>query len=82
MPRLDEERLRELDPRFWARLLVLIAIAAYVIAFVIENNKKVHLHFVLFTANVSLIWVILLSIALGVVGGAIFRQLNRRRRRQ
>jgi uncharacterized integral membrane protein len=81
MPRLDEERLRELEPRFWARLLALVAIAAYVLAFVLENRKTVHLHFVLFTATVSLIWVILLSLALGVVGGAIFRQLYRRRRR-
>ena len=80
--RIDEERVRELEPRFWAKLLALIAIAAYVIAFVLENRKQVHLHFVLFTATVSLIWLILLSLAIGFFGGAILRQLYRRRRRQ
>ena len=79
--RIDEERLREWQPRFWARLLALVAIAAYVLAFVLENRKKVHLHFVLFTATVSLIWLILLSVAIGFVGGAILRQLYRRRHR-
>lgn len=79
--RLDEQRIREWEPRFWARLLALIAIAAYVLAFVLENRKKVHLHFVLFTATVSLIWLILLSLAIGFAGGALLKQLYRRRRR-
>jgi uncharacterized integral membrane protein len=84
MPRLgriDEQTIREWEPRFWARLLVLVAIAAYVLAFVLENRKAVHLHFVLFTARVSLIWLILLSLAIGLAGGAILSQLYRRRRR-
>jgi uncharacterized integral membrane protein len=81
MPRIDEERIREWEPRFWARLLALVAIAAYVLAFVLENRKKVHLHFVLFTATVSLIWLILLSLAIGFAGGALLKQLYRRRRR-
>ena len=85
MPRLrdlSEERIREWQPRFWAKLLVLLAIAVYVIAFILENRKKVDLHFVFFTATVSLIWLILFSIAIGVVGGALLSQLNRRRRRE
>lgn len=79
--RSREERLRDLQPRFWARLLALIAIGIYVIAFVLENRKQVHLHFVLLTAKVSLIWLILLSFVIGIVAGALLRQLNRRRRR-
>jgi len=79
---LSEERIREWQPRFWAKLLVLLAIAVYVIAFILENRKKVDLHFVFFTATVSLIWLILFSIAIGVVGGALLSQLNRRRRRE
>ena len=78
--RFSEERLREWQPRFWARLLGLVAIAAYVIAFILENRKDVHLHFVLFTATVSLIWLILLILAIGVLGGALLSQLHRRRR--
>jgi uncharacterized integral membrane protein len=75
------ERVREWQPRFWLRLLGLVLIAAYAIAFVLENRKHVSLHFVLFTAKVSLIWLILLSLAIGAVGGALLRQLYRRRRR-
>jgi NhaP-type Na+/H+ or K+/H+ antiporter len=53
-----------------------------VIAFILENRKHVHLHFVLFTATVSQIWLILFSIAIGVIAGALLAQLHRRRRRQ
>lgn len=84
MPRLrglSEEQLREWQPRFWAKLIGLLAIAIYVIAFVLENRRKVHLHFVLFTATVSLIWLILLSLGIGLVGGALLSQLYRRRSR-
>ena len=79
--RFSEERLREWQPRFWAKLLGLVALALYVLAFILENRKDVHLHFVLFTATVSLIWLILLSVAIGIVAGALLGQLNRRRRR-
>jgi uncharacterized integral membrane protein len=78
---LSEEQIRELQPRFWAKLIGLVVIACYVIAFVLENRKKVHLHFVLFTATVSLIWLILLILAIGILGGALLSQLYRRRSR-
>ena len=55
---------------------------AYGIAFVLENNKHVHVHFVLGTAHVSLIWVVLLSVALGLLLGVLISQLYRRRRRR
>ena len=83
MPRLgriDEEQIRQWQPRLWAKLLLLVAVGAYLIAFVIENSKKVHLHFVLFTSTVSLIWLILLSVAIGIIGGVLLSQLYRRRR--
>ncbi len=85
MPRfggLSEDQVREWQPRFWAKLLGLMAIAIYVIAFILENRKKVHLHFVFFTATLSLIWLILFSIAIGLVAGALLAQLYRRRRGQ
>ena len=40
-----------------------------------------HVHFVFFTASVSLIWLILLAIGLGIVAGMLLSQLYRRRRR-
>jgi uncharacterized integral membrane protein len=84
MPRFrkpTEEEIREWHPRFWAKLIGLVVIAAYVLAFVLENRKHVHVHFVLFTAKVSLIWLILLIVAIGVIGGALLSHLSRRHRR-
>ena len=79
--RLNAENIEEFQPRLWARLLALGLIGAYVIAFVLENRKHVHLHFVLATASVSLIWLILLSLALGLLVGMLLSQLYRRRHR-
>jgi uncharacterized integral membrane protein len=79
--RLTEEQIRDWQPRFWAKLIGLVLIACYVIAFIIENHKNVHLHFVVFTARVSQIWLILLSLGIGVLAGALLGQLSRRRRR-
>jgi uncharacterized integral membrane protein len=84
MPRFrkpSDEQIREWQPRFWAKLIGLVVIATYVIAFIIENHKNVHLHFVLFTAKVSQIWLILLSLVIGALGGALLRQVHRRRSR-
>ncbi len=64
------------------KLIVLIALVAYLIAFVLENRKQVSVHFVVANSRVSLIWLILLSIAIGAVGTAVISQLNRRRRRR
>ena len=82
-PRIDTKELNEnWQPKLYLRLLVLVLLAAYVIAFVIENKKSVHLHFVFATASVSLVWLILLSLAIGLVGGILLAQLERRRRRR
>ena len=64
------------------KLLVLIAIAAYAVAFVLENHKQVKVRFVFASARVSLIWVILLSLALGLIGGRLLPRLYGRRRRR
>jgi uncharacterized integral membrane protein len=81
--RLDTDQLQEnWQPKLWLRLIVLGLLVAYVIAFVLENRKSVHVHFVLATASVSLIWVILLSLALGLLVGILAAQLDRRRRRR
>jgi uncharacterized integral membrane protein len=76
-----EEQVREWQPRFWAKLIALVLISAYAIAFIIENHKNVHLHFVLFTAKVSQIWLIVLSLVIGALAGALLRQVHRRRGR-
>ena len=82
-PHVDTEELQEnWQPKLYARLLALIAIGAYAIAFVLENRKHVSVHFVFATARVSLVWLVLVSLALGVTGGILLAQLERRRRRR
>jgi uncharacterized integral membrane protein len=78
--KLDAQELQEWQPRLYAVLIGLVLLLAYVIAFVLENRKAVPLHFVLFTAHVSLIWLILLMLGIGVAGGVLLSQLYRRRR--
>ena len=80
--RRPAEEPREAPSGLPANLLLLAATIAYATAFVLENRKQVSVHFVFATARVSLIWVILLSIALGVLGRALLSQLRRRRRRR
>jgi len=76
--RLDEDW----QPRLYGRLVVLGLLIAYVVAFIFENTKHVAVHFVLFTTHVSIVWLILLNLALGAVGGILLAQLERRRRRR
>ena len=82
-PSIDTGELQEnWQPKLYARLAAIILLAAYAIAFVLENRKAVSLHFVFATANVSLVWLILLSLAVGFVVGILLSQLERRRRRR
>ena len=82
-PSIDTKELQEnWQPKLYARLVAIILLAAYAIAFVLENRKAVSVHFVLATANVSLVWLILLSLAVGFVVGILLSQLERRRRRR
>jgi uncharacterized integral membrane protein len=82
-PSIDTDKLQEnWQPKLYARLIALVLLAAYAVAFVLENKKSVHLHFVFVTANVSLVWLILLSLAVGFVVGILLSQLERRRRRR
>src|SRR5207247_5865657 len=69
------------DSGLYAKLILLLALVAYLIAFVLENRRQVSVHFVFASSRVSLIWLILFSIAIGALGGAVISQLHRRRRR-
>jgi uncharacterized integral membrane protein len=81
-PEARDAPLREWQPRLYLIILTLGLLIAYGIAFVLENNKHLNLHFVFATARVSLIWLILLSVALGMLLGVLLPQLYRRRRRR
>src|SRR4029453_2924351 len=73
---------RQWQPRLYVAIVLLALLIAYSIAFVLENDKQISVHFVLATARTSLIWVILLSVAIGLLLGVLFSQLPRRRRRR
>lgn len=79
---IDAETRETFQPRLWLTVVGLVLIGAYIVAFIAENNKKVTVHFVLFSAHTSVIWVILLTLTIGVVGGLLLSQLVRRRSRK
>jgi uncharacterized integral membrane protein len=74
-----EEFSRDWQPRLWLRLAALILIGAYVVAFVVANDEDASVDFVFGAATTSLIWVILLSLLAGLVGGVLVSQLAARR---
>ena len=79
---LDPETRETFQPRLWLTVIGLVLIGAYVVAFIAENNKRVTVHFVLVSARTSVIWVILLTLTIGLVGGLLLSQLVRRRGRK
>jgi uncharacterized integral membrane protein len=68
------------DPRrrFYARLIVFLLLVGYAIAFVLGNSKSVRVSFVFAHAYVSLIWLILLALAVGLLCGLLLPRLERR----
>ena len=77
--RLESADLQEWQPRLYLVLIGLGLLLAYAIAFVVQNDERVRVDFVLASADVSLIWVILLSLAIGILVGVLLSQLYRRR---
>ncbi len=70
---------RNWQPRLWISLALLILIVAYLIAFVVGNNEQTQVDFVFGQAETSLIWVILISLLGGLLGGVLLSQIHRRR---
>ena len=82
-PRIDTSEVSDRwQPRLYVRLIVLGLLVAWAIAFILENRTQVNIHFVFATARVSLVWVILLALGVGLLGGILLAQLERRRRRR
>jgi uncharacterized integral membrane protein len=78
--RLEETR-QTYQPGLWSRLIAIAAIGLYALLFVVLNTRGVKVSFVFVSTRVSLIWVILLSLGVGVVLGVLLSQLHRRRQR-
>ena len=77
-----DEFHRSWQPRLWFTLGLLILIGAYLVAFVVGNDEEASVDFVFAEARTSLIWVILLSLLAGLLGGVLLSQLQWRRQRR
>jgi uncharacterized integral membrane protein len=68
--------------RFWLKVAALLFAVGYSVAFVVGNSKSIHVDFVFGSANVTLIWSILLLLLIGFVAGVLGSHLYRHRPRQ
>ncbi len=75
----EHEFERTWQPRLWFSIGLLILLAAYLIAFVAGNSDETSVNFIFAEATTSLIWVILLSVLVGLIAGVLLSQLHRRR---
>jgi len=72
--------LEDWQPRLYAVVIGLVLIVLWLIAFIVKNNDPVKIDFVIFSAHARLIWLFILLIAIGFLGGVLGSQLYRRRR--
>ncbi len=64
------------------KLIVFGALAVYAILIVLFNRKQVEVSFVFFSAEISLLVLILLCVGIGFASGYLFDQLRERRKRR
>jgi uncharacterized integral membrane protein len=76
----DEQAKRERPP--WIQLTAIGLVALYAILFIVLNTHRAKVSFVFASTKISVIWVILLSLAVGFVLGALGTRLYRRRKRR
>jgi uncharacterized integral membrane protein len=61
------------------KLIVFGALAVYAVLIVLFNRKQVEVSFVFFSAEISLLVLILLCVGIGFAAGYLFDQLRARR---
>ena len=64
------------------KLIVFGAIALYAILIVVFNREQVDVSFVFFSAEISLLVLVLLCVGIGFAAGYLFEQLRDRRKRR
>ena len=64
------------------KLIIFGAIAVYAILIVLFNRKQVDVSFVFFSAQISLLVLILLCVGIGFAAGYLFEQMRERRKRR
>jgi uncharacterized integral membrane protein len=81
-PKPTQKRLAaEIGTRFYATFAAFLFFVGYSIAFIVGNSKRISVDFVFATARVSVIWMVVLLLAVGLVGGVLLVELYRHRRR-
>jgi len=75
----DHPASREKDVPW--RLITFGALALYAVLIVLFNRKQVEVSFVFFSAEISLLVLILLCVGIGFAAGYLFDELQARRRR-
>jgi len=68
------------EPREIARIVVAVAGLILLVAFVLDNSQTVKVGFVFFSAQLSLIWVLLIAAVLGALVDRLVILLGQRRR--
>ena len=76
----EQHAKRERTP--WVQLTAIGLVALYALFFIVLNTHRAKVSFVFASTKISVIWVILLSLAVGFVLGALVTRLNRRRKRR
>lgn len=66
----------------WVQLGAIGIVALYTLFFIVLNTHRAKVSFVFASTRISVIWVILLSLAVGIVLGVLLSRLNRRRQRR
>ena len=77
--RRREGSLEDYQPRLWAIVIGLGLIVLWVIAFIAKNSDNVKIDFVLFSKDASLIWLVIILLGAGFLGGLLASQLYRKR---
>ena len=80
-PAEEEDRPSTWQPLLYAKIVVLLVVIAYAVAFVVQNTDQIRIDFVFSTTKVRLIWTMLLLLGIGLIGGILLSQLYRHRRR-
>ena len=75
----DREGLDDRQVRQIAMVGGLVLVTSLVLVFIVENSRQVRVSFVFFSSEMSLIWVIVLSGAVGAVLGIMGARVVRRR---
>jgi uncharacterized integral membrane protein len=78
----QRERTRWAQLVQWVQLGAIGIVGLYTLLFIVLNTHRAKVSFVFASARISVIWVILLSLAVGFVLGVLLSRLYRRRQRR